>query len=127
MNLLTNVQNKLDNILDFFGHYYISTVGTFHVLYFLVLFGILSFNSTLLRGFHIFIQSFICLFLMIRFHPFRKHELREYDSRIIFGSAAFLLLNLGIVEIIKQLGTGFLQKFENVIDPDYSNTNSINY
>lgn len=112
MNLFSNIQNKLDNILDFFGHYYITTVGTFHVLYFLVLFGILSFNTNLLSGFNVLIQLFICLFLMIRFHPFRKHELREYDSKIIFGSAAFLLLNLGVVEIIKKIGTGFLQKID---------------
>jgi hypothetical protein len=110
MNLIKNIQNKLDNILDIFGNYYISVALILHVLYFLALIGILSFDITLLRGFNIFIQLFICLFLMIRFHPFRKHELREYDSKIIFSSAAFLLLNLGVIEIVTQFGTVFLQK-----------------
>lgn len=45
-----------------------------------------------------FIQVFIALFLIIRFHPFRKHQLRRSDPYIILASGCFLLLNLGIVK-----------------------------
>jgi hypothetical protein len=40
----------------------------------------------------------VCLFLLFKFHPFREHTLKEGDSNIIFGSAFFLLFNLGIMQ-----------------------------
>jgi hypothetical protein len=44
--------------------------------------------------------TFVCLFLILRFHPFRKHELRDFDATIIFGSAVLLLTNAGLTNII---------------------------
>jgi hypothetical protein len=38
----------------------------------------------------------VCLFLIIRFHPYRKHELRNFDAKIIFASAILLLTNTGL-------------------------------
>ena len=110
MNFLIKVQDKIDNMLVHISHYYIPTVVVIHVLYVLVLFGVLSFNSIYLRLFNVLIQLFICLFLMFRFHPFRKHELKEYDSKIIFSSAAFLLFNLGVVEFITSFGSNLFNK-----------------
>jgi len=99
MNLLKRIQNQVDNLLDGFVHYYVSSIVVLHVLYVLAFIGILSFNGALLRIFSILIQIFICGFLMFRFHPFRKHHLREHDAKIIFSSAAFLLFNMVFVEV----------------------------
>jgi hypothetical protein len=109
MNFLKKIQNKIDDALHYSGHYYVYTILALHILYVLVLVGVLSMNSIYFRLFNIFIQLFICIFLMFRFHPFRKHELREYDAKIIFSSAAFLLFNLGVVEYIKSYGTNLLE------------------
>jgi hypothetical protein len=39
---------------------------------------------------------------MYRFNPLRKNvEIKHYDQIIIFSTAVFLLLNLGIIKIIK--------------------------
>jgi hypothetical protein len=47
------------------------------------------------------IQLFVCFFLILRFNPFRKHDFKENDASIIFGSATFLLLNLGFIKLVK--------------------------
>ena len=63
-------------------------------------FGILNYNVKYIDYLNIGIQLFICIFLIIRFHPFRKHHLKEFDANIIFGSAVYLLVNLGLTEYV---------------------------
>jgi hypothetical protein len=82
---------------------YLISIGILYLMYFLVFFGLFNINPEYTRLFGNFIQLGICLFLIIRFHPFRKHELKEFDGEIIFGSAMFLLANLGITEYIIQI------------------------
>jgi len=82
---------------------YLISIGILYLMYFLVFFGLFNINKEYTRLFSNFIQLGICLFLIIRFNPFRKHELREFDGDIIFGSAMFLLANLGITEYIIQI------------------------
>lgn len=68
--------------------------------YILTLFGIIYIDPVQINKLHIIVQLFVCIFLILRFHPFRTHELRKYDSQIIFGSAVFLLANLGITQFV---------------------------
>lgn len=68
--------------------------------YVLALLGIVYIDPTQINKLNIIVQLFVCTFLIIRFHPFRSHELRKYDSQIIFGSALFLLANLGITQYV---------------------------
>jgi len=82
---------------------YLISIGILYLMYFLVFFGLFNINKEYTRLFSNFIQLGICLFLIVRFHPFRKHELRDFDGDIIFGSAMFLLANLGITEYIVQI------------------------
>lgn len=55
---------------------------------------------------------FVCVFLLIKFHPFREHTLKEGDSNIIFGSAFFLLFNLGIIQYMNTT----MSKVEKTLD-----------
>jgi hypothetical protein len=94
----------IDNFLDGLVPYYIYGIIFFHVAYVLLFIGLFQFNTEYLSILDISIQTFICIFLIIRFNPFRKHILRPSDAQIIFGSATFLLLNLGFVKLFnKQL------------------------
>ena len=94
----------IDNFLDGLVPYYIYGIIFFHVAYVLLFIGLFQFNKEYLNILDISIQTFICIFLIIRFNPFRKHILRPSDAQIIFGSATFLLLNLGFVKLFnKQL------------------------
>ena len=89
----------IDELFEFFGKYYINTILILHVLYISVFFGILSINPIYINAFNTSVQLFIGVFLIWRFHPFRSHELKQYDSKIIFGSGIFLLTNLGFFSI----------------------------
>lgn len=72
-----------------------------HIAYLLIFIGILSTNSVYLDYLSTFIQVFIGLFLAYRFNPLRTAELKEYDETIIFGSAVFLLTNVGLTQLGK--------------------------
>lgn len=114
-SIIKKLQTQVDLILDYVGHYYVYTMLGLHITYIFAIFGILALESMYLRLFNVFIQVFVCFFLILRFHPFRKHELRENDARIIFSSAAFLLFNLGIIEYFTRFGTNLFHSVENQI------------
>jgi hypothetical protein len=88
-----------------------------NIIYFGTLFGIIVVNPTYINTFNICVHTFLCLFLIYRFNPLRKNiEVKQYDKVIIFSSAVFLLINLGVVEIVKKLfliDTNTLNIFEN--------------
>ena len=71
------------------------------ILYIIVYIGLITnkpiYLQMLITGFH----TFICLFLLYKFNPFRTHTLNQNDGKIIFASALFMLTNLGITEIVK--------------------------
>ena len=68
------------------------------ILFVLLYTGIFTVNVYFAKQFNIFIQIIISLFLMYRFNPFVKHELKKRDSSIIFTCAILLLTNLGITQ-----------------------------
>ena len=95
--------NKLENILDNISPYYIFLIIIFHVLnisyiILFVFFGIVIVDQIYIKYYSRFIQLFVCLFLLIKVHPFREHVLKPGDSNIIFGSAFILLINLGLLQ-----------------------------
>jgi hypothetical protein len=93
---------------------YLGSIGLLWLMYFLMFFGLFNINREYTRLFSIFIQIAICLFLIVRFNPFIKHELREFDGEIIFGSALLVLTNLGITEYILQ----FVRKETSIMLPN---------
>ena len=98
-----SIEFYADNALNMFGKYFFIIMLTMHILYFCVLFGIAFVNVKYVTLLNIAVQSIICLFLMFRFHPFKKqHVLGKYDSKIIFSSSVILLTNLLFVEGVTQ-------------------------
>lgn len=97
----------IDDVLDKIKlPIYISGIYIINITYILALIGIIFIDPVQINKLNIAVQLFVCLFLILRFHPFRTHELRKYDSQIIFGSALFLLANLGITQyLIRNLKT----------------------
>ena len=97
--------NKIENIVDTISPFYGRLVWVFHFLNFsyillFAFFGIIILDQQYIKQYNRTIQMFVCLFLLIKFHPFRDHTLKEGDSNIIFGSAFFLLFNLGIIQFM---------------------------
>jgi len=96
-----NLFYTCDKILDKIKKpVYLTIIGFIYLSYFLIFFGIFYINKKYIDLFSNLLLTFVCLFLILRFHPFRKHELREFDATIIFGSAVLLLTNAGLTNII---------------------------
>jgi len=101
-----NITTPFDKILDRYA------VNVYYWLLFIIYF----FYITAFLGFSfanvieykyahflsIFIQTFIAFVLIYRFHPFRTHSLNQGDIAFIFGSAVFLLTNVGLTEWVKR-------------------------
>lgn len=82
-----------------------------YILYGITFFHIIYVNPMWIRLLSTLIQTLICLFLLVRFNPFRKHELREFDGQIIFASALLLLTNLVSTEFSLRTGEDVYAKF----------------
>jgi hypothetical protein len=110
----------IDNILDNVKRpIYLGSVFTLECIYVLIFFKFINYTPTVVLYVNYFIQAFISIFLILKFHPFRKHEIKEFDSTIICGSAIFLLANIGFTEYMKHYfetaakkADGEIKKFE---------------
>jgi len=85
-----------------------------NIILVLVYFGIVGINVVFVKQFNTFLQFAIGLFLIYRFNPISKHELRKNDSSIIFGCAILLLTNLGITQY-------FMKSAEKIVTTEVSN------
>jgi len=75
---------------------YLLTLFIIYGFYALVFLGIIPSTPYLVHYLSVFVQLFVCVVLLIKFHPFRtRYELKEFDGEIIFGSAFIILSNLG--------------------------------
>jgi len=74
-----------------------------YVLYFITLLGFWYVNPTYIHTLGIVMQIYVALFLIFRFHPYRKHEIRPHDNEIILGSAFLLLANAGVTSYLVKL------------------------
>lgn len=98
----------IDSLFDKFSYYYIYLINTTHLLnigYLLLFMGfnIVLIEQSYLRTFNTIIQLLVCLFIMLRFNPRRNiHILKDNDKEIIFGSAVFLFVNLGVIEFLNR-------------------------
>lgn len=90
----------MDTILTFLGNHFQILNATFYILYALLVLGFAVLNIEYLMILKTIIHSFICLFLIVRFHPFREHALSRTDSNIIFSAAIILLINMGVINSI---------------------------
>lgn len=95
----------LDNITDTIGKYYGILPTILLIAYGLIFIGVIYINSEYLYAFKTVMQLIVCIFLIYRFHPYRKHILQKYDAQIIFSSAMFLLVNISAVAVANQIIT----------------------
>lgn len=106
------IQNsKIDSTVNKTKPIYKIVMAIIHIVYILLFLGIVSINFKYLRFFSIVIQIMVCIFLIVRFHPFREHYYIKNDATILFGSAIFMLENLGLTEIAIYYG----HKLENEV------------
>ncbi len=78
---------------------YMVTMGFIYIGYIIVFLGISYISPAYIRAVSNFTYVLIGLVLMYKYNPFRETKsLSEYDAKLIFISATFILFNLGITE-----------------------------
>ena len=98
-----NVLITVDYLIDVIGQNYAIILGVLYALHIFIFTNIMTIDMDYVYNYNLFIQLFVCIFLVIRFNPLRHATLKPYDQRIIFSSAIFLLFNLGTFEILKKI------------------------
>jgi hypothetical protein len=73
--------------------YFLRTLLLLHASLFFIFIGALYVNPELVEMVSNTVRIFVCLFLLFRFHPFKKYTLHKYDGDVIFTAALFLLTN----------------------------------
>ena len=101
LSSLNDVFDTIDRILDKIASpIYYWLLILLYFLYVAVFFGLFYMNTIYINHLSIFIQVFIALILMIRFNPLRHHVVKSSDNTIIFASAFFLLMNVGLTQTV---------------------------
>ena len=102
MELTGGILDKIDNIVDYAVKHYTYLSIVLYSAYIVLFLGVVNFNPSYITELKLLMQVVICVVLIYRFNPFRKHELKKYDANIIFSSAIFLLVNTGIAEVFER-------------------------
>ena len=97
---LSKVIKTTDTTVENVTPWFLWTFFGMHIALFLTVMGVVYIDASYIEFLGKLIRYFICAFLVIRFHPFRKHELHKYDGQIIFLSAMFLLTSEGLTAYI---------------------------
>ena len=78
-------------------HYqvYFFSLAAINIIYTLVFLGVFSSVPKYVFVWHLAVQLILCLFLMFRYHPFRKtYKFKPNDASLIFGAAMLLFVNI---------------------------------
>lgn len=108
---MSNIIHKYQEYL-FNGFIIISYLSIF-----LTAFGFPKFASTFLPTLEYYVRIYICLFLIWRFNPLRKHiEFTNLDRKISFSAGLIILTTSALnkyLEIIKSKTKQFIDKSKN--------------
>ena len=96
------ILEKIDDVVDYAGKHYSYLSLALYSAYIVLFLGVVNFNPSYITELKLLMQVVVCVVLIYRFNPFRKHELKKYDATIIFSSAIFLLVNTGIAEVFER-------------------------
>jgi hypothetical protein len=78
---------------------YLVTMGFVYIGYIILFLGISYISPDYIRAVSNITYAMIGLVLMYKFNPFKEATaVTEYDSKLIFISALFILFNLGVTE-----------------------------
>ena len=74
-----------------------------YVLYIIAFFQIGTYNPKYLDLLEEYMKYYVIAFLLIRFNPFTKSIFTEFDRRVVFSSAIFLLATTASAQYAKSI------------------------
>tara|TARA_B110001450_G_scaffold243133_1_gene254136 strand:+ start:3837 stop:4166 length:330 start_codon:yes stop_codon:yes gene_type:complete len=83
---------------------FIYAVYLSYILFFITLFGIIPINQQYYKILREVIKYFVCIFLIVKYNPFRKKKSITFDNMdryIVFHSGIFLLITTGIIQVFE--------------------------
>lgn len=81
--------------------FYFVSIVIIYAFYIAVYLGVFVSVPEYIVVYYTFIQVFLCVVLMYRYHPFRdKFEYNQFDARLIFGAASILLSNVISIPVL---------------------------
>ena len=97
-----SILRKIDSIMEVIKKpVYLWMVLIPYIIYLVAFFGIFYIDHVYAEALKSITQIVIAIILILRFNPLKpRHELREYDETIIFGSALILLTNASFTESV---------------------------
>lgn len=75
------------------------TFAFIYFLYIIVVIGVSNLAPQLLVYLEMFVRIFVCVFLLIRFNPFRKRACTAADNNMVFIAAILLLSAQGLTKL----------------------------
>jgi hypothetical protein len=86
-------------------HEHLFNIGLYlsYILYFIAYFQIGTYNPKYLDNLQQYLKYYVTGFLLIRFNPFSKSNFTEFDRKIVFSSAVFLLTTTTFVNYSKNM------------------------
>lgn len=117
---LPHPQKMFSKFFNSFSPYIFYIIAFLYISYVVAFLGIASINSTYVEVLSTVTQTFIMLFLLLKFHPFSKKEtitLSPIERRLIFGSGVLLATNLILSKLYRTL-------FNRNLNTDISNVKS---
>jgi hypothetical protein len=97
---------KASNTETLMKRIYFISIGSLYILYIITFLGLFYVNTAYIHWLSVIVHLGICVFLLWRFHPFKEHVLRPFDSTIIFACASFLFVNI----IATDIGVSYIQE-----------------
>ena len=77
-----------------------------YISYFLIIIAALGFSQLApkyLNDMDYYVKMYVCIFLIIRFNPFRKIEFTELDRKIAFSAGLFILTTTAIAQYFDKI------------------------
>uniref|UniRef100_A0A6C0HID0 Uncharacterized protein n=1 Tax=viral metagenome TaxID=1070528 RepID=A0A6C0HID0_9ZZZZ len=99
-NYYNKLTNYFERMLENIAPYFLEVLLVLHASLFFIYIGVVYVNPTLIETLSSIVRLFVCMFLIIRFNPFKKPILHKYDSQVIFAAALFLLTNQAIEKYV---------------------------
>lgn len=79
------------------GSFVYATIVAIYILYILVVLGLSAIAPELLLGLDSILRVFICIFLLVRFNPFRGEVVyTKTDRLVVFNATLFLISSQGL-------------------------------